>query len=218
MTPGHTFATLVLPRFKQKPREWLPENQRGVEVSLDQLLNSGISKELIVLIISAVPVIELRGAIPVGINLFHFSWYYTLLLAIIGNMLPVPFILLFLNALTRLLSRIPVMERMFNWLFERTRRRGKIVERYERVGLALFVAVPLPMTGAWTASLIAVMLGMNFKYALLAIFAGVLIAGAIVTSLSLLGWVGAAIAGITLGVLAGMGLWKMRPGQNQTEG
>jgi uncharacterized membrane protein len=73
------------------------------------------------------------------------------------------------------------------WLFEHTRKRGKLVERYERIGLALFVAIPLPITGAWTGSLLAVLLGLKFKYAMLSIFVGVLIAGIIVTSLSLLG-------------------------------
>jgi uncharacterized membrane protein len=174
----------------------------------EELLSLGFSKELVVLIISALPIFELRGAIPVAINLFHFPWYYAFLLAIIGNLIPVPIILLLLNAIVRCLSRVGFFDRFFRWLFEHTRKRGSIVERYERIGLALFVAIPLPFTGAWTGSLAAVIFGLKFKHAMLSIFVGVLIAGVIVTCLSLLGWVGVVIAGVGLGGLAAFGLWK----------
>ena len=155
---------------------------------LDKLLSLGFSKELIVLIISALPIFELRGAIPVAITVFHFPWYYALLLAIIGNLLPVPVILLFLNAISKWLSKIGFFDRFLHWLFERTRKRGRIVERYERIGLALFVAIPLPVTGAWTGSLAAVLFGLKFKHAFLSIFVGILIAGVIVTCATFLGW------------------------------
>jgi uncharacterized membrane protein len=153
---------------------------------VDQIIQSGISEELIVVIISALPIAELRGALPVAIDVFHFSWYYALPLAILGNMLPVPIILLFLNAITRVLSKVGFIDRFLRWLFEHTKKRGKIVERYERIGLALFVAIPLPVTGAWTGSLLAVLFGLKFKHAILSIFIGVLIAGIIVTCVSLL--------------------------------
>jgi len=177
-------------------------------VSPEELLALGFSKELVVLVISALPILELRGALPVAINLFHFPWYYALLLAIIGNLLPVPFLLLFLNTISRLLSKIDVFDRMLHWLFEHTRRRGKIINRYERIGLALFVAVPLPVTGAWTGSLAAVLFGLKFKHAFLSISVGVLIAGAIVTCLCLLGWTGAIIAGVGLSIVAILALWR----------
>ena len=177
-------------------------------MSPDELLSLGFSKELVVLIISALPITELRGALPVAINLFHFPWHYALLLAVIGNLLPVPLILLFLDAFSRLLSKIGIFKRALDWLFEHTRLRGKIIERYKRIGLMLFVAIPLPMTGAWTGSLAAVLFGLKFKHAFLSIFAGILIAGAIVTCLCLLGWTGAIIAGIGLTSLAVFGLWR----------
>ena len=154
----------------------------------DELLSLDLFNVLKVLVIAASPISELRGAIPVAITVFHFPWYYALLLAIIGNLLPVPFILLFLNAVSRLLSKIGIFRRMLHWLFEHTRQRGKIVERYERIGLMLFVAIPLPITGAWTGSLVAVLFGLKFKHAFLFIFIGILIAGAIVTCATLLGW------------------------------
>ena len=137
--------------------------------------------------IAASPIAELRVAIPWAIAGQDFPWYYALLFALIGNMLPVPFILLFLDTASRYLSKIRFFERILNWLFEYTRKKGKLIERYERIGLALFVAIPLPITGAWTGSLLAVLFGMKFKHAMLSIFIGVLIAGIIVTSLSVLG-------------------------------
>lgn len=167
-----------------------------------------MSEELQVILIAASPILELRGAIPVAIIQFDFSWYYALTLAVIGNLLPVPFILLFLKAITRALSRIAFFNRLLGWLFERTRRRGRIVERYKRIGLVLFVAIPLPITGAWTGSLVAVIFGLKLKTAFLSILVGVFIAGVIVTCLSLLGWVGAVIAGLALGGLAISGLWR----------
>lgn len=161
-----------------------------------------------VILIAALPIAELRLAIPLAINTFGFPWYYALPLAIIGNLLPVPLILLFLNGITRWLSKIALLDRFLNWLFEHTRRRGKIVERYKRIGLVLFVAIPLPVTGAWTGSLAAVLFGLNFRHAFFSIAIGVVIAGVIVTCLSLLGWVGAVIAGIALSSLAILGLWR----------
>ena len=173
------------------------------------LLNSGFPKELVVLLIAVLPVLELRVAIPVGINTFGMPWYHAFPLAFIGNLIPVPIIILFLEAITRWLSKIEFFRRALDWLFEHTRRRGRIVEKYKRIGLVLFVAVPLPITGAWTGSLAAVLFGLKFKHAFLSIFAGILISGTIVTCLCLLGWVGAIIAGIGLSCLAIFGLWKV---------
>ena len=172
-----------------------------------EALNLELSDVLAVLALAASPIAELRVAIPLAITGFHFPWYYAFPVAIIGNLLPVPFLLLFLDTATRLLSKVAFLERILHWLFERTRRRGKIIERYERIGLMLFVAIPLPVTGAWTGSLAAVLFGLKFKHALLSIFMGILIAGVIVTCLSLLGWVGAIIAGIGLCCLAIYSLW-----------
>jgi len=161
---------------------------RGVFLGniLTTLFSLGFSKEAVVVIISALPVVELRGALPVAINLFGFSWYYALLLAILGNLIPVPLLLLFFGTISHRLSKIDIFKRWFNRLEEHTRRRGKIVERYKRTGLVLFVAVPLPVTGAWTGSLAATIFKVRFKHAFLSILTGVCIAGAIVTNLCLL--------------------------------
>ena len=165
-------------------------------MSTDWLLGLGLPEELVVLIIAVLPVFELRGALPIAINVFHFPWYYALLLAVIGNMLPVPFLLLFFDTFAKLLSKIGIFERMLNWLFNRIRQRGKILNKHKRIGLALFVAIPLPVTGAWTGSFIAVLFGLKFRHAFLSIFIGILIAGIIVTCATLLGW--------TI-----LGLWKV---------
>jgi len=176
---------------------------------IEQLISSGISKELIIVIISALPVIELRGALPVAINLFHMPWYWSFCLAVIGNMLPVPILLLFFESLARLISKVAIGKKLVDWIFEHTRRHEKMVQKYEWLGLMLFVAVPLPGTGAWTGAIIAFLLGMKFHWAFLSILCGVIIAGAVVTSLCLIGWIGAVIAGIGLTVFVILGWWKI---------
>lgn len=175
---------------------------------VEQLIQAGIPRELIVIILSALPVLELRGALPVAINILHIPWYWSFLLVIIGNLLPVPFLLLFLDSLAKGISRFDSGKRLVDWLFQRTRKRGRIIERYERIGLTLFVAIPLPFTGAWTGSIAAFLFGLKFYRALLFIFFGIVIAAAIVTILCLLGWLGAVIAGVGLASLVVMGLWK----------
>jgi uncharacterized membrane protein len=175
---------------------------------IQELLSWGIPQEAIIVIISALPVVELRLALPIAINVFHMAWYKAYCLAVIGNMLPVPILLLFLDSLAKVVSRAEIGRRVVNWVFERTRRQGQTIERYEKIGLTLFVAIPLPVTGAWTGSIAAFLLGLRFRYAFLSILVGVIIAGAIVTSLCLLGWLGAVIAGVALCALAILGWWR----------
>ena len=165
---------------------------------IEAIQNLDILEEFIIIILSATPISELRGAIPLAIGTFGFPWYYSFFLAIIGNMLPVPIILLFLESAAKLLSRIAIMKRFFDWLFERARNRSGLIHKYKHLGLILLVAIPLPVTGAWTGSLVAVFLGIGFKQAFFSIFIGVIIAGVIVTCLTLLGWTGAIVAGISL--------------------
>ena len=142
-----------------------------------------------VFLIAASPIVELRGALPVAICIYDIPWYYALLICYAGNLLPVPFLLLFLDPVARFLSRVKIFGQIIEWVFRRTRQRGKIVERYERIGLVLLVAIPLPGTGAWTGSIAAFLFGLKFKYSILSITLGVLIAGIIVTALCLLGWI-----------------------------
>jgi len=138
-----------------------------------------------VLAAAAAPISELRGAIPLGLT-FTDNWPLVFLIAFVGNLLPVPFLLLFLGPVTELLSKIRVLEIIINFIFRLSRRRGRIVERYGAIGLALFVAIPLPVTGAWTGSIVAFLLGMKFRKAFPAIVLGVLLAGIIVTSVAVI--------------------------------
>ena len=142
---------------------------------------TGLPDELVTACLAALPVIELRGSIPWATFILKLSWESALLFSIIGNLVPVPLILLLLKPAEKLLSRWIVMDRFFQWLFARTRRRGKVVERYMALGLILFVAIPLPVTGAWTGTVAAHVFGVRFGPALVCITAGVCIAGIVVT-------------------------------------
>ena len=175
---------------------------------IDELIGSGLSRELIVVIMSALPITELRGALPIGIRLFHLPWYQALYLAIIGNMLPVPFLLLFFESLTKAVSRTDTGKKLVDLLFKWTRRHTAVVEKYGSIGLMALVAMPVPGTGAWTGTIVAFLLGLRWGRALLPIAAGLLVSGAIVTALSLMGWLGAIIAGFGFASVAILGLWK----------
>ena len=168
----------------------------------EALKNAGWPEEMVVLAISTLPIVELRGAVPVGINLLKMDWRWVFVLAVAGNMIPIPFILLLLGPISRFCMRFALGRRFFEWLFARTRRKSASIEKYETLGLTIFVAIPLPATGGWTGAMAAFLMGMKFHHALLSILLGVVIAGVIMTVLSLMGWVGAAIAGVALIALA----------------
>lgn len=177
--------------------------KEGVRERLVSYLDSrDIPRELIVTLVSMLPIVELRGAIPVGIVSLGLPWWSVYGWAVLGNLIPVVPLLLFLGVLSRAMSKLKGFSMVFPWLFERTRRRSGIVEQYESLGLMLFVAIPLPVTGAWTGSIAAFLFGIRFRRALPAIALGVLIAGVVVTLLSLLGWRGAVIAGVAILALA----------------
>lgn len=166
------------------------------------LRKSGLPDEMTVFLISTLPIVELRGSIPVGTTVFHMNVWKVFLLSVVGNMLPVPFILWFLGPISRFFMRFGWGKVFFDWLLGRARRKSVKVEEYETLGLTIFVAIPLPATGGWTGAMAAFVMGMRFHHALVSILAGVLIAGVIVTTLCLMGWIGAIIAGIALCALA----------------
>lgn len=151
------------------------------------LANMGLSPHVIVLIISMLPIIELRGSIPVAILLFKIPWPEAVFLSVIGNMIPIPLVLLLMDWFFKLISKVNAGARFTQWLFARTRRKGKSIEKYEEIGLAVFVGIPLPGTGGWTGAFAANIFGLKFWKSLLFILIGVLMAATIVTPLTLMG-------------------------------
>lgn len=148
-------------------------------------LLQGLPEELIVMIISAIPVIEVRGAIPVGMTLFRMPPVYTALISVFASMLPVPVILL---AITKVLAYLKTT-RLFHKFAVRLENRSQSkkaesIRKYGALGLIIFVGIPLPGTGVWTGSLIAALLGIKFRWAFLAVLAGDIIAAIIVTLIS----------------------------------
>ena len=150
-------------------------------------VNLGIPRELVVIIVAALPVFELRGAIPLALFSLNMPWYTALPLAIVGNLLPIPFLLLFWEKIMEWLGHVGFLRRFFEWLSRRTKKRTERVLLTQNLGLAAFVAVPLPVTGAWTGSLAAVLFKFRFARAMLSIIGGVVVAGVVVTVLCLLG-------------------------------
>ncbi|MDD5724842.1 MAG: small multi-drug export protein [Candidatus Omnitrophica bacterium] len=147
---------------------------------------SRLPKDYLVLLVSALPVLELRGGIPLALSL-GIPPFKAFLLGVAGNSLIVLPALFLFEPVTCALRRFKLWAGFFDWLFERTRKKADRIQKYESLGLALLVAVPLPMTGAWTGVIAASLFKIRFRYAFPAIIAGVLCAGVIVLLLSLLG-------------------------------
>lgn len=141
---------------------------------------SGIPLAWRVVLLSMVPVVELRGSIPLALA-WGMAPARAFFLAVGANLLPVVPLLLSLEPLSRWLGRFPLLGHLLEILFTRARRHSRQVEKYGVLGLALFVAVPAPGTGVWTGCVLAFLLGIRFWYALGAIALGVIIAGLVVT-------------------------------------
>lgn len=147
------------------------------------MLENILGPEFYTFLISMVPVIELRGAIPVG-QALGLSFWECFMISVIGNMLPVPVILLFVRYVLNWMKGVKYLDKIANWVLNKADKHSGKVTKYATWGLFLFVAVPLPGTGAWTGSLIAALLDMRMKKALPSIFAGVVVAGLIVSGIS----------------------------------
>ena len=148
---------------------------------------------------SMIPWIESRYIIPYAMWELHWQWWQAFPLAIIGNLLPIPFILLFFKYVERFLRNYESWTRFMEWLFAKTRKRANYkIKKYEHLGLLVFVAIPLPFTGAWTGALIAYLFDLNFSKSLITILIGVVIAATIITILILYGLIGALVIGIIL--------------------
>ena len=147
---------------------------------IDWLFGTVLGKCVMTFLISLLPVVELRGGIPYGISQGLDPWL-AFAASALGNMLPVPFLLLFVRKILHWMKRYPRLGRLAVSLERRADRKSSRVRKSELVGLCILVAIPLPGTGAWTGALVAALMEMRLKRALPAIYAGVLIAGLLVT-------------------------------------
>lgn len=147
-------------------------------------------KYLLVFLVSMVPLIELRGAIPMAVGM-GLNKTISFIIAIIGNMLPVPFIFLFARKILEWGKDKKFIGKFFTWCLNKGEKGGKKLESKAGKGLYwalfLFVGIPLPGTGAWTGTLAASILDLDFKKTILAVMTGVLCAGLIMMILSILG-------------------------------
>lgn len=141
-----------------------------------------VGEELCVFFCSMLPVVELRGAIPMAFA-FGLPWWQAYIIAVLGNMIPVPFILLLINAVIKWMaaSRVKFFNKFANFLLSKVDKKRAEIEKYSFWGLCIFIAIPLPATGAWTGSLVAAVIGMKPWKAFLSALFGVMLAGVIVT-------------------------------------
>ena len=151
---------------------------------LESLTQTMSGKLFTTFLISIAPVIELRGGLPYGIAL-GLDYPLALVAAILGNMVPVPFIILYIRHVFQWLrKRSPWWHTKIEALEKKAHLKGRLVHKYSAIGLCILVAIPLPGTGAWTGALVAAVLDMRLKNAVPTIFLGVCIAGAIMTAVT----------------------------------
>ena len=143
-----------------------------------------VGKFIWVFLISMVPVVELRAGLPLAIA-SGLPWPLAYIATVLGNMFPVPFIIIFIKAVFSWLRRHwPWMDRVVTKLEQRAESKSDVIRKYGPWGLLLFVAIPAPGTGAWTGSLIAALMDMKLKQAVPIIFVGVCVAGLIMTGIT----------------------------------
>jgi len=140
---------------------------------------------LSVIVVSAMPISELRGAIPLALYYYGIPPIQAYIISVLGNAFPVPFLLLFLDKIGKILDGFKLTSKVYRFFVERSERKRDLIDKYGYFGLTIFVAIPLPITGAWTGSLLAFLLGMKVLKSFSFIFVGILIAGLIVTLASL---------------------------------
>ena len=160
------------------------------------LTQAMVGKWATTFLLSMVPVIELRGGLPYGVSL-GLSYPEALIAAILGNMVPVPFIILYIRHIFHWLKkRSPWWQEKITALEKKAHLKGRLVHKYSAIGLCILVAIPFPGTGAWTGTLAASILDMDFKTSVLAVMGGVLLASVIMllASSGVFGAIGALLA------------------------
>jgi uncharacterized membrane protein len=146
--------------------------------------------EFVVFVISALPIFEIRGGAIAGLALLGLPLWRVLLFGFLGNIASVTPILLFLEPLSKWLYRNRLADRLLHWLFARARKKADQINRWGPLGLMLFTAIPLPVSGAWTATFASILLGIRRMRAIASIYAGIIIAGVFVSILTLGGMAG----------------------------
>lgn len=162
--------------------------------TIQEFLSShGIPDELVVFLISLMPVLECRLGMFTAIVLLQMNTFKGFIISFIGNIIPIPLILLLINWIFELLKKVPGIKKLVFWLEDKTLKKRDKIDKYGIWGLLLFVAIPLPGTGGWTGALLASLLHLDKKKSFLVISLGVFVAGLIMTVLSLI--VGNAVFG-----------------------
>ena len=153
--------------------------------AIKQFFLETVGREWCVFFCSMIPIIELRGAIPLGAVL-GLPWWQNFMICFAGNLLPVPFILLFIRAILKWMGgcKIKFFNRISDWLNRKVEKHKSTIEKYSYWGVMIFVGVPFPGTGAWTGTLIASVLGLDPKKSFLAACGGVVIATVIMSLIS----------------------------------
>lgn len=151
----------------------------------------GIPDWLVVFIISVCPILECRLGMFTAIVLLEMNPFVGFIISFLGNILPIPFILLLINWIFKVLKKVPGINKAIFWLENKTMKKRDKIDKYGIWGLLIFVAIPLPGTGGWTGALLASLLELDKKKSFLVILLGVFIAGLIITVLSLV--IGAAV-------------------------
>ncbi|MBQ0110527.1 MAG: small multi-drug export protein [Oscillospiraceae bacterium] len=154
-----------------------------IEQITNALKQSGIPEELIVFIISLMPILEIRGGL-IAAALLDVRLLVAFPICIIGNILPIPFILLFIKKILRLFKKSKLLSPIAVKIEEKAEKQSKKVKRGKEIGLLLFVGVPLPGTGGWTGALVADFLGLRVKHSFIIISLGVVLAGIIMAVLT----------------------------------
>lgn len=140
-------------------------------------------KYLIVFFMSMVPLIEQRGAIPVGIFGYNLDYFSVFFISLIGSFVPAPFIYMFFNKIFYWMKTVKVFDKFTKFLENKIQKNSKKLEKYEEIGLITFVGIPLPTTGLWTGSAVAAVLGLDFKKSMICVFIGGFISALIITSI-----------------------------------
>lgn len=157
------------------------------------LTSHGIPNWLVVFIISVCPILECRLGMFTAIVLLRMNPFVGFIISFLGNILPIPFILLLINWIFDVLKKVPGINELVYWLEDKTLKKRDKIDKYGVWGLLIFVAIPLPGTGGWTGALLASLLHLDKKKSFFVISIGVFIAGLIITVLSL--FVGNAVFG-----------------------